>query len=150
LSGRRHAPAILPSRRPAACAARALAAWLTDRGGAGWFGEARFAPTWDDRSILKSLGRLFGQAHGEAPVRCRSVHVVLHDLVPLDSQRRDLFDVAAPFEARRRWERLSVLADLLHARYGRDMLSLGPSVEPPGGYAGAKIAFNRIPEDEDF
>ena len=136
--------------RRAGLAARALAAWLTDRGGAGWFGEARFAPTWDDRSILKSLDRLFGQAQGEAPVRCRSVHVVLHDLVPLDSQRRDLFDVAAPFEARRRWERLSVLADLLHARYGRDMLSLGPSVEPPGGYAGAKIAFNRIPEDEDF
>ncbi len=76
--------------------------------------------------------------------------MVLHDLVPLDSQRRDLFDVAAAFEARRRWERLSVLSDRLHARYGRDVLSLGPLVEPPGGYAGAKIAFNRIPDDADF
>ena len=84
------------------------------------------------------------------PARCRSVHVVLHGLVPLDGGPRDLFDVADSLAARRRWERLSVLADLLHARYGRDVLSLGPAVEPPGGYAGAKIAFNRIPDDEDF
>jgi DNA polymerase-4 len=75
---------------------------------------------------------------------------VLHDLVPLDAGPRDLFDVSAAFEVRRRWERLSMLADLLYARYKRDVLSLGLSVEPPGGYAGAKIAFNRIPEDEDF
>ncbi len=76
--------------------------------------------------------------------------MVLHDLVPLDAERRDLFDVATAFDARWRWERLSVLADLPHARYGRDMLSLGPLVEPPDGYAGAKIAFNRIPEEGDF
>jgi len=136
--------------RCAGLAARALAAWLTDKRGAGWFGEERFAPAWDDRSILMSLGRLFGQAGREGSIGCRSVHVMLHDLVPLDAGQRDLFDVASVFETRRRWERLSVLRDLLHARYGRDVLSLGPSSEPPGGYAGAKIAFNRIPEERDF
>jgi hypothetical protein len=48
--------------RRAGFAARALAAWLTDKRSAGWFGEERFQPIWDDRSILASLGRLFGQA----------------------------------------------------------------------------------------
>jgi len=101
--------------RRAGLAARALAAWLTDKRGAGWFGEERFAPAWDDRSILMSLGRLFGQAGREGSIGCRSVHVMLHDLVPLDAGQRDLFDVAAVFETRRRWERLSVLRDLLYA-----------------------------------
>ena len=50
--------------RRAGLAARALAALLTDRGGAGWFDEESLAPTWDDRSI-SSLGRLFGRARGE-------------------------------------------------------------------------------------
>ena len=36
------------------------------------------------------------------------------------------------------------------ARYGRAVVNVGPWVEPPGGYAGAKIAFNRIPDDADF
>jgi DNA polymerase IV len=30
------------------------------------------------------------------------------------------------------------------------MLSFGPRHEPPGGYAGAKIAFGRIPDRQDF
>jgi DNA polymerase IV len=30
------------------------------------------------------------------------------------------------------------------------VLHCGPSVEPPGGYVGAKIAFGRIPDERDF
>jgi DNA polymerase IV len=136
--------------RRAGFAARALALWFTDRDTAGWFGEDRFAPVFDDRSILMSLARLIAGAHGSAPRRSRSVHVVLHDLVPVAEVTRDLFDHTPEFAAQRRWERLSVLADTLNAHYGRAVLNVGPWVEPPGGYAGAKIAFNRIPDDADF
>jgi DNA polymerase-4 len=132
-------------------AARALALWFTDRNTAGWFGEERFGPVFDDRSILTSLGHLFASArHTGAPLAGRSLHVALHDLVRADEVTRDLFDFAPEFRNRRRWERLSLLADRLNARYGRAVLNVGPWVEPPGGYAGAKIAFNRIPDDEDF
>jgi DNA polymerase-4 len=137
--------------RRAGFAARALALWFTDRTTAGWFGEDRFAAAWDDRSILASLGRLIAGARAAAaPRSSRSVHIVLHDLVPVAEIARDLFDHTPEFRARRRWERLSLLADGLNARYGRAVLNIGPWVEPPGGYAGAKIAFNRIPDDEDF
>jgi DNA polymerase-4 len=132
-------------------AARALALWFTDRNTAGWFGEERFPPVFDDRSILRSLAKLFASARRTgAPLGGRSLHVVLHDLVPAGEVTRDLFDFAPELRAKRRWERLSLLADRLNARYGRAVVNLGPWVEPPGGYAGAKIAFNRIPDDADF
>jgi DNA polymerase IV len=132
-------------------AARALALWFTDRDTAGWFGEERFGPVFDDRSILGSLGHLFASARRTgAPLSGRSLHVALHDLVPAGEVTRDLFEFTPEFANRRRWESLSLLADGLNARYGRAVVNVGPWVEPPGGYAGAKIAFNRIPDEADF
>jgi DNA polymerase-4 len=124
---------------------------VVHRDTAGWFAEERFAPVFDDRSILASLANLFASARRTgAPLGGRSLHVVLHDLVPAGEVTRDLFDFAPDVRARRRWEHLSLLVDRLNARYGRAVVNLGPWVEPPGGYAGAKIAFNRIPDDADF
>jgi DNA polymerase-4 len=132
-------------------AAGALALWFTDRDTAGWFGEERFPPVFDDRSILASLRKLFASARRTgAPLHGRSLHVVLHDLVPAREVTPDLFEFAPEFQTRQRWEHLSLLADRLNARYGRAVVNLGPWVEPPGGYAGAKIAFNRIPDEADF
>jgi DNA polymerase-4 len=132
-------------------AARALSLWFTDKNTAGWFGEERFAPAWDDRSILTSLGRLFASARRTgAPLNGRSLHVALHDLAPAEEVAPDLFESTTEFQSKRRWERLSLLADGLNARYGRAVVNLGPWVEPPGGYAGAKIAFGRIPDMADF
>jgi DNA polymerase IV len=132
-------------------AAGALALWFTDRDTAGWFGEERFAPVFDDRSILTRLRNLFaGARRTGAPLNGRSLHVVLHDLVPAGEVTRDLFEFAPEFQTRRRWEHLSLLIDGLNARYGRAVVNLGQWIEPPGGYAGAKIAFNRIPDEADF
>ena len=49
-----------------------------------------------------------------------------------------------------RWGRLAEVGDRLSARYGRDILTLGLQLQPPGGYAGGKIAFGRIPDLADF
>jgi DNA polymerase-4 len=136
--------------RRAGFSARALALWLTDRHSAGWYGEDRFQPTWDDPSLLASLSRLFLHAEREDLRRARSVHVTLHDLVPLAEVEEDLFGFTAEAQLRRRMEYLSVLADRLNARHRKTLLHWGPWVTIPGGYAGAKIAFNRIPDAEDF
>ena len=40
--------------------------------------------------------------------------------------------------------------DALNARHGTCVVSLGTHNEPPGGYAGAKIAFGRVPELNEF
>ena len=130
--------------------ARALALWLTDRHSAGWYGEERFGPTWDDPSLLASLGRLFLHAEREDMRRSRSVHIALHDLVPLSDIEEDLFDHTAQAQLKHRLESLSVIADRLNASHRKTLLHWGPLVTIPGGYAGAKIAFNRIPDAEDF
>ncbi len=130
--------------------ARALALWLTDRDSAGWYGEERFQPTWDDPSLLASLSRLFLHAEREGTRRSRSVHVALHDLVPLGQIEGDLFGFTAEAQLKRRMESLSLIADRLNASHRRTLLHWGPWIEIPGGYAGAKIAFNRIPDAKDF
>lgn len=130
--------------------ARALALWLTDKNSAGWYGEERFEPTWDDPSLLASLNRLFLHAEREDMRRSRSVHVALHDLVPLLDVEEDLFGYTAEAQLKRRMEYLSVIADQLNTSHGQTLLHWGPLVDIPGGYAGAKIAFNRIPDAEDF
>ncbi|QFU17262.1 Y-family DNA polymerase [Microvirga thermotolerans] len=133
-------------------AAKALALWLTDRHSAGWYGEERFPPTADDPSLLASLARLFLHAERETPsdARLRSVHVTLHDLVGAQEREEDLFAFTPEAQIKRRHESLSLLADRLNAHYRGPLLHWGPWAEIPGGYAGAKIAFNRIPDAEDF
>jgi DNA polymerase-4 len=131
--------------------ARTLGLWLTDRGSAGWYGEERFQPTWDDPSLLTSVARLFLHAEREYAGRTiRSVHVALYDLVPAGDIEADLFGQTPEAQLRRRMEYLSLLADRLNAHYRGRKLHWGPWAEIPGGYAGAKIAFNRIPDAEDF
>ncbi|HEY8565178.1 MAG TPA: type VI secretion protein ImpB [Beijerinckiaceae bacterium] len=138
--------------RRAGFAARVLGLWFTDRRSAGWYGEDRFSPAFDDHTILSRLALLVDHARrqGEAPFRSRSVHVALSGIVPMEDVVRDLFESGEEGRQRQRWEQLSLIADQLNKRYRRPVLSLGPAVEPPGGYAGAKIAFNRIPDPEDF
>ncbi|NBJ12722.1 Y-family DNA polymerase [Microvirga arsenatis] len=136
--------------RRAGFAAKALALWLTNRNSAGWYGEEHFQPTWDDPSLLASLSRLFLHAEREEMHSSRSVHVALHDLVPLQEIEDDLFDAAPEAQLKRRMEYLSAIADQLNVSYRKTLLHWGPWVTIPGGYAGAKIAFNRIPDAEDF
>ena len=52
-------------------------------------------------------------------------------------------------DARLRLVRLTAAVDALNSRYGRTLIGYGQCGEP-GGYVGAKIAYGRIPELEDF
>jgi DNA polymerase-4 len=70
--------------------------------------------------------------------------------VPLESIEADLFGFTAEAQLKRRMEYLSLIADRLNAHHRKTLLHWGPWVTIPGGYAGAKIAFNRIPDAEDF
>lgn len=138
-------------RRDGLCA-RALTLGLRGRQDERWQAEERFPPLRDDRALLVRLDRLFERARADdrAPFPAVALQVSLHGLVPAEQAPRDLFDTETDEHARRRWERLSEIADSLHRRHGREMLTLGPQVELPGGFAGAKIAFGRIPDLLDF
>ena len=46
--------------------------------------------------------------------------------------------------------RITFSIDTLNRKFGKRVLSVGPWTPPPGGYAGGKISYTRIPSAEDF
>ncbi|MEO1641936.1 MAG: hypothetical protein AAFR74_01265, partial [Pseudomonadota bacterium] len=82
--------------------------------------------------------------------RLKKVSVMLHGIAAEGETSGDLFEQAERRSGRARWEKLTDVMDALNARSGECVVSLGVTKEPPGGYAGAKIAFGRVPDLNDF
>lgn len=122
--------------------------------GPGLSADHRFTtPARDDHSLLKALDELLnGALHMLGHRKPKFVHVVLYELVQEKDRTFDLFetrDMRGSY--RERWEKLSELTDTLNQRFHPRALHLGlPDEQPPGGYAGGKIAFNRVPDLRDF
>ena len=123
--------------------------WLSLRE-SRWSGDAPLPIARDDQACLAGLESLWKKARSELPPRAKIIRlgVTLLDLSPADARQLDLF--ANDDAARRRWESVSAAMDRLNAKYGRTIISLGPWTPPPGGYAGGKISYTRIPRAEDF
>lgn len=123
--------------------------WLDLRDG-GWFGQETLYQVNDDQACLSALGRLWDKAHRELPQRTEIIRigVTLLDLTPATERQLDIF--TNDDKSRQKWERLTEAIDTLNRRYGKRVTSIGPWTPPPGGYAGAKISYTRIPSSEDF
>ena len=79
------------------------------------------------------------------------MQVWLDRLAPAQGRQGELFERTGP--GRERAQALSAAVDALNERYGRTVVGLGHCGESSGaaaGYAGAKIAYGRIPDLEDF
>ena len=113
--------------------------------------EERFFPARDDRTFLQTACALFDAAIAQTRAkRLKKVSVMLHGISQLSETSADLFEPAGLSHERGQWEKLTDAMDTLNARYQACAVSLGPRREPPGGYAGAKIAFGRVPDLNDF
>lgn len=123
--------------------------WLGIRDG-GWYGERRLPAVLDDQACLRALTALWDEAWPRLPRRARiiQVGVTLGDLTPAHQRQTDLFLADDP--ERRRCELLTNTIDGLNLKFGKRVVTIGPWSPPPGGYAGGKIAYNRIPSAEDF
>jgi DNA polymerase-4 len=131
--------------------ASVLSLGLKPEKGSGWGADERRAPFRDDHTALASLARLFTRARTACALgRTKKVAVTLHGLATAERVQGDLLEDASDRRDRLRWERLADLTDSLAQRYQSPVLTLGPRIEPPGRYAGAKIAFGRIPDLADF
>ncbi|MES2906924.1 MAG: type VI secretion protein ImpB [Pseudomonadota bacterium] len=132
--------------------ARILTLNLYCKEGPGFSSDHRFTtPARDDCSILNALEAMLdagiARLGGRRP---KFVHVFLHDLVMRDARAFDLFETDLQASKRKRWEDLADIADDLGTKFHPKILHLGAYLEPPGGYAGGKIAFNRVPDKSDF
>jgi DNA polymerase-4 len=129
--------------------AGALWLWLSLRE-SGWSAGRGLAEIWDDHAALVALEELWREARRDLPPRTRIVQlgVTLGSLTSAHVRQLDFF--AADDRARQRWEAITESIDGLNRKHGRTLVSLGPWVPPPGGYAGGKISYTRIPRIEDF
>jgi len=131
--------------------ASALQVAIGAQDGARWGGEVNFFPARDDHIFLHKACEIFDAGIAALKgARLMKVSVMLHHISRPGEVSADLFEHASSVTERSRWERVTDAMDSLNARNGACVVSLGPRKEPPGGYAGAKIAFGRVPDLNDF
>lgn len=112
--------------------------------------DRRFTPTCDTFALLRPLEAMWRELEPEiAGRRARYVGVAAFGLNPAGCFSPDLFGWSPDAEADPRSLKLSQALDALNTRFGKDTVSIGPNPGLPD-FVGAKIAFNRIPEDAEF
>ncbi|WP_158085677.1 Y-family DNA polymerase [Henriciella aquimarina] len=114
--------------------------------------ETSFFPARDDQTFLKALSRFYREAVETGHTRSdfARLSVFMHDLVSAKDHMSDLFTQPGVAETRDRREQLSDLIDAVNTRHQQSVIGFGLNRQPPGGYAGAKIAFGRVPDLSDF
>lgn len=123
--------------------------WLGIKDGT-WFGEQGLHSANDDHACLSALNALWARVRNECRPNIQIVRigVTLADIKPASTRQLDFF--VNDDQERQGWEKLTSAIDFLNHKFGKRMVTIGPWVEPPGGYAGGKISYTRIPTAEDF
>ncbi|HEY8189722.1 MAG TPA: hypothetical protein VIF12_03505 [Micavibrio sp.] len=116
--------------------------------------EACCAPAQDSFIFLEMLEEIWRSLMKEVGGRrIKKVNILIYGLTQdrdLDIQL-DLFAMAAPaVAAKKKNEKISKAIDALNQKYGRDTVLLGMTSNQDKDGAGAKIAFTRIPDMEEF
>lgn len=135
-------------RRDGYCAGR-LVLWLDGHDG-GWVGQRDLPSVQDDHACLAGLGLLWAKALKEVPKGAKVIRVgvTLSELTQANFRQLDL--LLNDDKERKRCETITNMMDGLNRKFGKRVVTLGAWTPPPGGYAGGKIAYNRIPSAEDF
>lgn len=115
----------------------------------------RFQPACDSPALLTVFNGLWAQMLEamDGGRRCKKVGVVLSGLVPAESLRQlELFGGATAQESARvqRRERASRAMDALNGKFGRDTVTIGLRPDEARGFTGTKVAFNRVPDLDEF
>lgn len=126
--------------------------------GSRWARECSFAATQDSFKLLEYLGRLWQQmAQDLNPYRLVKVSVSLTELEDAARITPDLFEDyippengGAPPRISARNMRLCHAIDRINQSYGANTVTIGIAPGTRAGFVGTKIAFNRIPDQEEF
>ncbi|UTW54601.1 hypothetical protein [Kordiimonas sp. SCSIO 12610] len=116
-----------------------------------WAGEFPLDAINDNQAAIAALQALWFQARKDLPSssEVKHLHVAFSSLVSMSED--DQYTMIAPDQERKkRWNNACAALDDLNRRYSKTIISMGPLTPPPGGYAGGKIAFSRVPDMEDF
>jgi len=124
--------------------------WLELMGNNSVHRSAWLPAVHDDQAVLSAMERLWSDVRPSLPRRARimRIGVTLLDLTRASERQLDI--LLDDDKHRRRCENATAAIDALNRKYGRTLVSVGPWTPPPGGYAGGKISYTRIPRPEDF
>jgi len=116
----------------------------------GWVESYDLPGVTDDKACLDAVKAIWQRIHHILPARSKAmrVGVTLMDLSRADERQLDW--IHDDDKERQRWETLTTIKDQLNRKYSKRVLDFGYGDEPPGGWAGAKISYTRIPDAEDF
>jgi DNA polymerase-4 len=115
--------------------------------------EERFYRAEDNKTFLDLLDKLWTQALRQSRgVRIRQVSVTFSDLVAATDLQPDLFAKLPDVDlaARDKSEKLSRAMDTINHRFGRDSILIGMTPSQGKSFSGTKIAFTRIPDEDEF
>jgi DNA polymerase IV len=111
--------------------------------------DMRLAATSDSFKMLQALDLMWDDCVLRLGARkVKKISVVCSELI-LAEQAPDLFGWTPEKDENPRHMRLLKAVDGLNQRYGKDAITIGPHTAIHG-FVGAKIAFNRIPEGQEF
>jgi len=115
-----------------------------------WSGQMHLGGANDDAVAIAALSKLWKQAQHATPPSLRIIrlHVALYDLTQAGAKQFDIFQ--QDDAVRNKWTSICDAMDKVNSRYAKTIVSMGPWNPPPGGYAGGKIAYSRVPDMEDF
>ena len=123
--------------------------WL-DMRDSSWSATREMPCVQDDFACLEALSSLWTMARSELTRKSEIIRVgvTLAELSPATARQLDL--LLNNDTQRQKNEAITNVIDGLNRKFGKRVATVGPWVPPPGGYAGGKIAYNRIPSAEDF
>ena len=123
---------------------------MTRNGQGGWVEAQDLPSVTDDKACLDALKLMWGRIHAKLPKNTRAIRVGVTLMNLTRATERQLDWIYDDDAERQRWEILTGIKDVLNRKYGKRVLEFGLFEEPPGGWAGAKISYTRIPSAEDF
>jgi len=117
-----------------------------------WSGEASMTFDNDDHACLTALAHVWERMASLTSqdwnmLNVAHVQIALTGLQPVAQRQADLFADTRPNAEK--WRKVTEAVDTITARYQSSPVMMGHCLEPPGGHAGTKIAFGRVPEAED-
>lgn len=114
------------------------------------FWEARCQPSQDSFTFFHTLqdgwNEIFQERKND---RVRKISITLFQLTPHRSSETDLFEDSTESK-KQKHEKVSHVMDRINQQFGRDAILLGMTSRQGRNFSGTKIAFNRIPEKEEF
>lgn len=103
---------------------------------------------WD--TFIEDLSQSYNTHHN---VRVfKKVSVTLHDLRPPHDVNHDLFATTGQidYDKHRQQKTLADALTSLREKYKKDVVSIGTAPQTSSGYVGTKIAFARVPDEQEF